>query len=178
LALVRAIHETGNIAILSGDMVLYTDKATSDQPFGIEARVGSKLPAYCTALGKVLVANLDPDDFTRYLEHMRATRRHTTLPKPPAESSLKAELGLTAQRGYAIDRGEYLPDVYCAAAPIIDAAGVVVAAMSVSVPRSRFDANKDGIVAAVREHAAALSESLSEVGLPHSPVDFAPSEFR
>ena len=69
------VDETANLAILSDDNVLYVDKVTSAQPFGIEARIGSRLPIYCTALGKVLVSHLAPDTIDRYVETIVRLRR-------------------------------------------------------------------------------------------------------
>jgi len=168
--LVRRVNETGNLAILSADQVLYVDKVTSEQPFGIEARVGSRLPAYCTALGKVLVAHLDADGRAHYLKTLRKRDRSRAT---PALAAFRAELDEVRERGFALDHGEYLPDVYCAAAPVWSRNGVV-AAMSVAVPRSRFLTQRDELVAEVTTAAEALSGDLRELGLPESPLEFVP----
>jgi DNA-binding IclR family transcriptional regulator len=168
--LAREVHETVNLAILSDGMVLYVDKVTSDQPFGIEARVGSRLPAYCTALGKVLVAGLDEAGRANYLAGLRNARRRETRPVP-TQAAFRAEIDAVREEGYALDRGEYLPDVYCAAAPVVGAGGVVVAAISVSVPRSRFDAERDRLVRELQAAAATLSTTLGELGLPGAPEE-------
>lgn len=178
LALVGAVHETGNLAILSNNMVLYTDKVTSDQPFGVEARVGSHLPAYCTALGKILIAGLTDGEVDRYLKGARSTRGRKDMPKPPTEASFRAQIKRARAEGFAVDNGEYLPDVFCAAAPIRNAQDAVVAALSVSAPRSRFEANKDRFVTEVQRAATELSGSLATLGLPRTPQEFAPTELR
>ena len=63
--LVQAVRESAHLAVLDEGLVLYIDKVASDQPFGIEFRVGSRLPAHSTALGKALIAfddDIDLDD--------------------------------------------------------------------------------------------------------------------
>jgi DNA-binding IclR family transcriptional regulator len=170
--LVRAVHETGNLAILSDQMVLYVDKVTSDQPFGIEARIGSRLPAYCTALGKVLVAGLHDQGLAEYLALLKGLRRKRDTPSVPTQATFRTMIQLTRERGYALDQGEYLPDVFCAAAPVVDAEFRVIAAMSISAPRSRFQTDRDRFVHQVQKSATELSEAFQELGLPETPLDF------
>jgi DNA-binding IclR family transcriptional regulator len=172
-SLVQVVHETGNLAIMSDQQVLYVDKVTSDQPFGLEARIGSRLPAFCTALGKVLVASLDDAALDDYLALLQTLRRGKHRPTPPPVAAFRRELRLTRDRGYALDAGEYLPDVYCAAAPVRASGGRVVAAMSVSAPRSRFEANSDNLVREVCRAAATLSDTLQDLGLGNQAMDFA-----
>ncbi|HUB71208.1 MAG TPA: IclR family transcriptional regulator [Acidimicrobiales bacterium] len=173
--LAQVVHETCNLAILSSSTVLYTDKVTSDQPFGIEARVGSCLPAYCTALGKVLLAGLPDEALADYLSYMKAARKRRELPPPPADALFKAEIRSAREKGYAIDEGEYLPDVFCAAAPISGSDGSVIAAMSIATPRSRFHAKKRTFIQEVCNSAQALSKEFVDLGLPRQPQELAPA---
>jgi DNA-binding IclR family transcriptional regulator len=174
--LVRSIHETGNIAVLSDRRVLYVDKVTSDQPFGIEARVGSRLPAYCTALGKVLVAGLEPEGVEAYLVLLKELREQRVKPVPPSPTSFRTMVEKARKQGYALDNGEYLPDVYCVAAPIHGSTGHIVAAISVSAPKSRFEANRTALVRDVQEAADAISSRLQDLGIADSAVDFVAPE--
>jgi DNA-binding IclR family transcriptional regulator len=174
--LVRSIHETGNIAVLSDRRVLYVDKVTSDQPFGIEARVGSRLPAYCTALGKVLVAGLEPEGIDAYLALLKELREERVKPAPPSPTSFRTTVEKARKQGYALDNGEYLPDVYCVAAPIRGSNGHVVAAISVSAPKSRFEANRDALVGDVQQTAETISGRLQDLGIADSAVDFVAPE--
>jgi DNA-binding IclR family transcriptional regulator len=177
-SLVQAVHETGNLAILSDHQVLYVDKVTSDQPFGLEARIGSRLPAFCTALGKVLVASLEDAALDDYLSVLQDVRRSRQRPAPPSATAFRQELQLTRERGYALDHGEYLPDVFCVAAPVRATGGRVVAAISVSAPRSRFTANSDHLMREVCGSAAALSKTLQDLGVGEQAMDFAVLELR
>ena len=94
--LVRAMHETGNIGVFSDRRVLYVDKVTSDQPFGIEARIGTRLPAYCTALGKVLVAGMDDEGVEQYLALLKEWRKERHRPAPPTPTEFRAVLAKSA----------------------------------------------------------------------------------
>jgi DNA-binding IclR family transcriptional regulator len=170
--LVRAMHETGNIGVFSDRRVLYVDKVTSDQPFGIEARIGSRLPAFCTALGKVLVAGLDDEGVESYLDLLDELRKERNKPVPPSRTAFLTLIGKVRKQGYAIDIGEYLPDVYCVAAPIHGSGGQVVAAMSVSAPRSRFETSRDKLIRDICAATTSLSERLEALGIAESSLDF------
>ena len=176
VALVSTVDETANLAILSDDNVLYVDKVTSAQPFGIEARIGSRLPIYCTALGKVLVSHLAPDTIDRYVETIVRLRREGTRPIPPTVSVFRSEIRAARTAGYAFDHGEYLPDVFCVAAPIRSPKGNVVAAMSVSVPRSRFADRQDFIRAQLCAATESLSERYRELGIGSTSSELAAPE--
>jgi IclR family KDG regulon transcriptional repressor len=166
--LMRAVNETVNLGVLQDDMVLYLDKVISDQPFGIEARIGIRLPFYCTGLGKVLVSHLPDEEAEALIARVRASAKGD--PKLPKLPVLRKELKAVREQGFAEDAGEFLPDVYCVATPVTGADGVVVAAISVSVPRSRFGPRREELVARIRKSGAAISETLAEMGVEHIPA--------
>ena len=132
---VSASAETANLAILDGWEVVYVDQVESPNVVKMFAAVGSRGPAYCTGSGKVLLAYLGDREIERFLSEvpLRAfTPRTITDAK-----HLRRELERIRSRGYALDEGELEQDIRCAAAPIMDAAGRVVASVSVSGPSSR-----------------------------------------
>jgi DNA-binding IclR family transcriptional regulator len=176
VALGAKVDETANIAVLTDAGVLYVDKVTSAQPFGIEARIGSRLPAYCTALGKVLLSHLDPRAIDAYVEGLTRLRREGARPVPPPGGAFRAELREAKALGYAFDHGEYLPDVFCVAAPIQGPQGNIVAAMSVSVPRSRFVDRRDAIRTHLCATTSALSDRFRELGIAESPGELVSPE--
>lgn len=161
----QATQETANLAVLDADRVLYVDKSVSDQVFALEAKVGSRLPAYCTALGKVLIACGDDAARERYLALLEAERVTDPEHPPPTAAAFRDELARVVKRGYAEDNGEYLPDVLCVAAPVTNGRGNAIAAVSVSALRSRFKARRDGLVLEVQRTAALLSTDLRELGI-------------
>lgn len=163
--LTEATHETANLGILDSDRVLYVDKVFSDQVFGIEAKVGTRLPAYSTALGKVLIAYQDESAREDYLARIAAALGTDGEHPPPDPAALRKELTAAMQRGYAEDPGEYLPDVFCVAAPVKNARGNAIAAVSISAPRSRYKAGRDGFILEVKRTADALSDDVQNLGI-------------
>jgi DNA-binding IclR family transcriptional regulator len=157
--LARELGETVQMAVLQGRHVLYVAKQEGTQWVRLASEVGTLLPAHATALGKCLLAGLTAAELDRLfagVELERLTERTiTTL------EALEAELERVRASGYAIDRGETLADVNCFGAPIRDAAGSVVAAISISVPVSRVTPERTGeLIDAARRAAHTLSRRL------------------
>lgn len=133
--LARQTHTEVNLAQLDGRDVLYLEKITEAAPFALTVRVGQRRPAYCRALGKVLLAYLPCDEVRE--------RVGTSLPRRTPQTitnldALTSHLASVRDRGYAVDREESEVGWICFAAPIRDAAGQVVAAVSASGPASRM----------------------------------------
>jgi DNA-binding IclR family transcriptional regulator len=128
-------------------------------------RVGVRLDAHCTALGKVLLACGDPSVRDRFAEHLGgrgvALARHTPATVTDREKLLD-HLRTVAAQGWAVDLEECEPGLRCAAAPVHDASGSVVAALSVSGPAFRLgeDALLQDVVPLVVDAAARLSREL------------------
>lgn len=125
--------ETVHLAALDGLEIVYLEKLESLHAIGLmSSRIGRRAPAYCTGIGKALLAYdpsevLDADSFKRYNEK--------TITDP---TELLKHLKEIKARGYALDEGEHEYEVRCVAAPIFDQSGEIVAAISVSGPRSRI----------------------------------------
>lgn len=136
--LVRRCNETANLAILDGREVVYIDQVESNNIVIVRmfARVGSRGPAHATGSGKMLLSSLTEDELDRLFEGV-ALERYTseTITDLPI---LKKELQRIRRQGYAIDLGERDEDVRCAAAPIRNHEGKMVAAISVSGPHTRI----------------------------------------
>ncbi len=155
------LQEGANLGVFLEGSLVYADSITSGQMFRIAARPGTKLPAYCTGAGKVLLAFLPSAELDRYLEEL-SPERHTanTLTTVPA---ITAELKQIRRDGFALDRGELLEEAFCAAAPILDASGTATAAISVTATQSRFESKREEIVAAVCAAASQISELVGTV---------------
>ena len=155
----RTICSTAHLGVLdSDDMVTYVAKAARRAHFPPTV-IGSKLEAYCSGLGKVLLAALPPDRLTRYLADgpfPALTSRTITCPE-----SLMAELQLVARRGYAVDDCELFEDLRCVAVPIVNRSGQVVAALSASSNASHLPRSQLGKVAKqLSDHASTIAERL------------------
>lgn len=131
-------NETVNLAILDRGDVVYIDQLESNNIVIVRmfARVGNRGPAYCTGSGKVLLAGLNKEEFSRYLKNV--TLRGFTNDTITDPLSLTRELDRVRKNGYALDLGERDEGVGCVAAPIKNREGKVVAALSVSGPSMRM----------------------------------------
>jgi len=159
--LMQEVRESVHLAVLDEGMVLYVDKVPSDQPFGIEFRVGSRLPAHSTALGKALLAFDDHADLDLAIAAAKTNGTDTPV---PSRQKLQRALRVVRDDGVAEDKGEYLPDVRCVAAPIRGARGDVIAAVDIAAPRSRFERARDLLREEVQRSAERISEQMRQLG--------------
>jgi IclR family KDG regulon transcriptional repressor len=168
--LARELGETIQLAILQGRDVLYIGKQEGSQWVRLASEVGTRLPAHATSLGKCLLAWLPENELECLLAEgplVALTPRTITDPE-----ALRAELAQVRAQGFAIDRGETLPDVWCFGAPVRDAHGVVVAALSISVPVTRIGVERvEELVRAARAAADELSRQLGFSGVDDRVID-------
>jgi DNA-binding IclR family transcriptional regulator len=130
--------ETVHLAVLENMDVVYLDKQQSFRAVGImSSQVGVRLPAYCTGLGKVLLAFTDR---AKVAAHLASTplRRLTDATITDVDALLR-ELDRIRKRGYAFDHGEREAEIRCVAAPIMGRQGELRAAISVAGPVSRME---------------------------------------
>ncbi len=131
--LVDRYKQTVHVAIYAGRMAILVVSARTGGTGVMAPRVGAGIPAYCTGVGKVLLAWQTPQVLEEYLQSeplMSITKNTIT-----DIDYFRRELTNIRQQGYAIDRGEALLETGCVAAPIFGANGEIVAAISVSGPR-------------------------------------------
>jgi IclR family acetate operon transcriptional repressor len=129
------LNETVQLATLDGTDNIYVAKVDADQQLRLASRVGVRLPAYATGIGKALLSQLDDDDIRQRFAGVKF-QRYT----PQTLGSLSALLGAVREireRGYAVDNSEYTPGVYCIAVPLSGRPGAPRAALSVSFPEVR-----------------------------------------
>lgn len=158
-----ATHQTVHLAVLDGGQVLYVDKLVGHAGRPLPSRVGGKLPAHCTGLGKALLA-FGPKDVSEAVLRAplpRITPRTIVLPGP-----LSRELARIRREGVAYEYEESTLGVVCAACPIMGSDGVAVAAISAAGWADSFDPER--FAPAVRTAALAVSRQLAET--PNAPV--------
>jgi IclR family KDG regulon transcriptional repressor len=133
----KSFKETVHLAILVDMQVVYLEKLPGLHPIVLMgSRVGSVSPAYCTGLGKAMLAFLPPDEVDR---HFHTTGLISFTPNTIVDvGTLHVELEKVRRMGYALDQEEHEPQVVCVAAPILNHSGVVLAAISVSGPAQRM----------------------------------------
>ncbi|MFI0366225.1 IclR family transcriptional regulator [Actinomadura sp. 1N219] len=133
--LARLNEETGqtiHLGVYEGGNVIYLDKYDSRHSIRMYSRVGLSMPLHATAIAKVLLADLPEPRRRRVAEEIEYTpfTEHTLTGPAP----LLDELSRVADQGYALDDAEHETFIRCVAAPVRDATGRVIAAVSISVP--------------------------------------------
>jgi IclR family KDG regulon transcriptional repressor len=155
LDLHRLTEEAVHLGVLRDHGVLVLERLYGHRSAVLPVRAGTVLPAHCTALGKALLAHADDAGRDRWNTPSLTSYTPRTLRTGEA---LSRELQMVRTRGYALDRGEYRPDVVCLSAPIWGRGRIPVAAVSVSGPLQRLDMAE--ISARLRHVADAASRSL------------------
>lgn len=145
-------HETVNLAVLDHGSVLYVEVIESPHDFRLSSQVGARRTVYATALGKALAAWLDEKE----LESLLNSTSFQPLTSRSVSSPLqfRQELAHVKQRGYAVDDEETTWGARCVSAPILNAAGHAIAAISISGPVTRIAPDQVPALARVVMRAA------------------------
>jgi len=154
--------ESSQVGVLDGTQVVYVDRLESSQSLRLFTETGRRVPAHCTSSGKVLLAHLPDADLTALLASMDLIA-HTphTVTEPAA---LRSELDRVCRRGWAEAVNERELGVASVAAPIRDASGAVIAAISIGAPVIRLAAaRRRELGALVVEAGEAVSRRLGWV---------------
>jgi IclR family transcriptional regulator, KDG regulon repressor len=160
-----ACDEAVHVAVLDGADVVYLVKVDSTHPVRMVSGVGLRLPAHCTAVGKVLLASLDPASLDAVLKE--GPLRGMTPDSITDPDLLRAHLDGVRADGVAVDVGESDDAMRCVAAPIRDHSGATIAAMSVSAPIIRWTTQAQVEWAELaRAGAAALSARMGHSTQP------------
>ena len=131
-----ALHESSSMAVLEGDEILYIARSsTTTRLMSIDLGLGSRLPAYCTSMGRVLLADLQPAQLDQYLSRVTLTRLTNRTVSTAAE--LKRALAEIRRDGYAIVDQELEIGLRSIAVPVKDAAARCVAAINVGTQSAR-----------------------------------------
>lgn len=159
--MVRICNETTYVSVLKDFHIIYLDCIETNMTVRVVPRVGSRLPAYCTAAGKVQIAYMSSDEIDHYLPN-RDLQKFTANTIADREE-LKKQLLTVADQGYAIDNEELDEGVRCVSAPIRDYTRRIIGAVSISGPSMRFSddrINRELIPLAIR----AAEEISSKLG--------------
>lgn len=135
-SLVRQCNETTYVAILKDCNIIYLDSVETDMTVRVVPRVGSRLPAYCTAAGKIQLAYMSDEELENYLP-VKELKRYTENTITDRDV-LKKHLREIAEQGYAVDNEELDVGVRCVSAPIRDYTRRIIGAVSISGPSMRF----------------------------------------
>ena len=161
-ALSRETGESAHFSVRMNDSVVVLARTSGPGAFQMADRVGVVRPAYCTALGKIMLAALSDEQIDGYLERTELTAM--TPNTITTAERMRREVTEVRRAGLAIDDGEFDPEARCVALPVRDFTGQVIGALGISGPvwRLSIDTLKKR-AALVRAAADKLS---AEFGYP------------
>lgn len=159
--LAQEMGETTSLGFMLGREVIMVEQVPGSRAVGFLARAGARVPAHCTAAGKMFLAHLDPAALRAFFaEPLQRLTSHTKT----CQQDLEAELRVARETGYAINIEEYQLESCGISAMIWDATGTPVAALTMAVPKHRFDpAKQQELAEPVVAYAGELSRSLGHV---------------
>lgn len=164
-SLVGEVSEAASIAVLDGSNVMYAERVHAGLTrLGVDVRIGSRVPAYSSAVGQAILAWLPRETQVKVLDGQpRAQLTPTTL---TAMDALLERLDQVRRTGYALSNQETVAGLYVLAAPVLDIDGLPVAALSVVAPvhRGSLEQFEQDTAAVVMAAAHQLSKSLQATG--------------
>ncbi len=132
----RVLNETCSLAVLEGDEVLYISRSQTSRVLSVALNAGSRLPAYCTSLGRVLLAGLSDAELDSYFSRVKlvAYTDRTVV----SESQLREILADVRHKGYAVVEEELEIGLRSIAVPVRGASGATMAALNAGAQAVRI----------------------------------------
>lgn len=163
------VGETAHLALLDNAEVLYIERSEAQRSLTMGSKLGARNPVYCTALGKAILAYCLEPEVDRILSGARMeARTRNTITNVLA---LKRELERIRDRGFAIDDEEIEDGIRCIAAPILNASGHAIAAISISGLSSRITPDRYQLVGkTIMKAAQELSARLGHPATSSQPL--------
>jgi len=154
----KALGESSSLAVLEEDQVLYVARSATSRVMSVSLSAGSRLPAYCTSLGRVLLAHLPAAELDAYLA--RTTLAQKTVNTITSADALRAELARVREQGYALNNEELELGLRSIAVPVRGATGRVLAALNVGAQAARVTPER-----MVEEFMPVLRQGAQELSL-------------
>jgi IclR family pca regulon transcriptional regulator len=152
---------TASLSVLDGTEVLYIDRVRSFRRSqgrtDLEQSPGSRLPAYCTAMGKLLLANLSDSEQREILASTKPAKRGPNT--ITSKRALRDELEHVRDAGFAVNDEELASELFAIAAPVRDAGREVVAAVGLSAPSAMISLEE--MVDALSPHLVSTADRIS-----------------
>lgn len=149
-------RETVHFGVRDGDEVVYISKIGGHRQARAPSRIGGRMPLYCTAIGKALLAHSGPETIDRILAGPLIRRTPRTVVAP---GLLRIQLTQILERGVAFEHEESAPGIVCVAAPVLSSDDRPLAAISVTGPVTRF--HPESHAASVQAAAAGVASILA-----------------
>ncbi len=163
-ALVVQVSESSSAAVLDGTDIVYVLRVPTRKIMRIGLGVGSRLPAYCTAMGRMLLADLPEDEMLRRLEQSdrQAQTKHTIT----EVDALRAKVEQARRQGWCLVNQELEEGLIAVAAPLVNHAGRTIAALNISgqVNRTNAKAMQETMVPALVNAAREMSRLIGPQG--------------
>jgi IclR family pca regulon transcriptional regulator len=161
--LANEVHESCSASVLDGFDIVYVARAATKRIMTISLSVGTRLPAYATSMGRVLLASLPGDQLDAYLDS--ATLKPLTERTIVDQDRLRAEIERTRARGWCLVDQELEDGVRSIAVPVHDSAGRVLAAVNTSAHATRVPLTtlQKSFLRRLRGCAAAIDAELRAV---------------
>ena len=136
----RTLNESCSLAVLQDDEVLYVGRSATSRIMSVSLTTGSRLPAYCTSLGRVMLAHLAPAELDAYLERvpLKAFTERTVV----SAAMLRDILVEVREDGYALIEEELEIGLRSIAVPVRGASGAVLAGLNVGAHAARVSSRK------------------------------------
>lgn len=166
--LAEQLQETTKLSILSGWEAYVIASVESQQPIRIKIDIGATFPLHAGATGKALMCDLDDASIRRYFKlHAQPYTSKTII----SIDEMMHELETIRKNGYALDNGEYSPEISAIAVPIKNQTGSTIAALSIPYPSIHRDRiNTSLAVELLKQTAAAISLSCSKENSKTTPA--------
>lgn len=154
------VGETCNYGVLSGGEVIYLDRVEGKWPLGLRFDAGSRVPAHCTAIGKLMLSRLPEQELVNTIEAMPLSSYSTNTITDPG--TLLQALAEIRRDGIGTDNQEFMHGVVCVAVPVIGEDGRSLGGIAISAPEARMTLNQMlGYVPQMRDAARRLSSTYS-----------------
>jgi IclR family pca regulon transcriptional regulator len=153
-------HESSSLSVLEGEDIVYLGRSTAKRVMSVGLSVGSRLPAYCTSMGRVLLAALTEAQRETYLQHLEP--RALTAKTITDKEQLRTILRRVAEEGYALTDEELELGLRSVAVPVRSRNHRIVAAMNIGVHAARVSAQDciDRFLPVLRENAQMFAHLL------------------
>jgi len=155
------VHESSSVSVLDGNEIVYIARSTSKRVMSVGLSVGSRLPAYCTSMGRILLAALADEDLSAYLKRVEVK---ALTPKTITDKELLREIVVRIRSDkFAITDEELEMGLRSIAVPVYSRNGRAIAAMNIGVHAARVSAAEmiHRFLPILQENARALGQVLA-----------------
>jgi IclR family pca regulon transcriptional regulator len=157
---IELVHESSSVGVLEGDQVVYVARATAKRVMSVGLSVGSRFPAFCTSMGRVLLSGLSEQELSIYLDRAELT---ALTPKTIVDKSLLADIVRHVRiEGFALNDEELELGHRSIAVSVKNRKGAMVAGMNIGLHAARFSVAEmtHRLLPILREHAQMLGQLL------------------